>query len=54
MNCFAYPLEFQTHISVIYELVKTTNCKKYLELGICKGNCITKIANIVEKSVGVV
>lgn len=52
-NKFGYPKEFQTHHNFIYELVRTTNCRKYLELGIFEGNCISKIASIVDKAVGV-
>jgi len=52
---FAFPSEnmFGTHPYVIYEIVKNSNCKKYLELGVYDGDCINKIANIVDRAVGV-
>lgn len=52
-NKFAYPVEFGTHPNIIFELVKNSNCQKYLELGIYDGTCISKIANVVNKAVGV-
>jgi hypothetical protein len=53
---YAYPSnesDYGTHPQIIYNIVKYTNCKKYLELGIYDGDCITNISNIVEKAVGV-
>jgi len=52
---FAFPSEnmFGTHPYVIYEIVKNSNCKKYLELGVYDGDCINKISNIVDRAVGV-
>jgi hypothetical protein len=52
-NLFAYPTNCGGHESLIYELVRRSNCKKYLELGIYDASCIKNIANIVEKAVGV-
>jgi len=39
--------------NIILQIVKTTNCKKYLELGVADGNNIHFIRNSVEKCVGV-
>ena len=52
-HIFAYPTQHGTHPRIIYELVRTTNCRSYLELGIYDGTCITEIAKIVDKAVGV-
>lgn len=44
---------FGTHTDVIINIVKTTNCRKYLELGVFEGYSISSIANIVDRAVGV-
>ena len=43
----------ETYSLIIRDLVKTTNCKKYLELGVADGSNIYLIKDYVEKCVGV-
>jgi hypothetical protein len=44
---------FGTHYEVIFSIIKTTKCQKYLELGIYDGTLISKVSEIVEKTDGV-
>ena len=41
---------FGTHNEVIFSIIKTTKCQKYLELGIYDGTLINKVTEIVEKA----
>lgn len=52
---FPYPnnSELGNHFPIIFDIVKYTNCKKYLELGVLFGDNISPIANIVNKAIGV-
>lgn len=41
------------HETIILDILKKSNCKKFLELGLYKGTIITKAASFVKKCVGV-
>ena len=51
---FAYDNSiFSTHYDVIFSIIKSTNCQKYLELGIYDASLISRVAEIVPIADGV-
>jgi predicted O-methyltransferase YrrM len=51
MNQFAYGLSH--HSDLIIQLVKSVNCKTYLELGIYDGSTLSRVGQIVPRVIGV-
>lgn len=55
MNKYAYlgiSKKFH-HSDLVVQIVKLTNCKRYLELGVYKGKTFNKVVPLVESAVGV-
>lgn len=48
-----YPSTTGGHETVILDILNKVNCQKYLELGIYKGETISKAATFINKAVGV-
>lgn len=48
-----YPQKTGGHETVILDILKKVNCQKYLELGIYKGDTISKASAFINKTVGV-
>lgn len=51
MDKFAYGVEH--HSDMIVQLVKSINCKNYLELGIYDGSTLEKVSSVVPRVIGV-
>jgi len=51
MNTFAYGTEH--HSDLIVQLVKSINCKTYLELGLFDGSTLIKVSQFVPRVIGV-
>jgi len=51
MSTFAYGT--QHHSDLIIQLVKSVNCKTYLELGIYDGSTLSRVGDIVPRVIGV-
>ena len=51
MDKFAYGIEH--HSDMIVQLVKSVNCKNYLELGIYDGSTLEKVSRVVPRVIGV-
>lgn len=51
MDKFAYGVE--VHSDMIVQIVKSVNCKNYLELGVYDGSTLEKVSNVVPRVIGV-
>jgi predicted O-methyltransferase YrrM len=51
MDKFAYGVE--VHTDMIVQIVKSINCKNYLELGVYDGSTLEKVSTVVPRVIGV-
>jgi predicted O-methyltransferase YrrM len=51
MDIFAYGVE--VHTDMIVQIVKSINCKNYLELGVYDGSTLEKVSTVVPRVIGV-
>ncbi len=51
MDKFAYGHE--VHTDMIVQIVKSINCKNYLELGVYDGSTFEKVSEVVPRVIGV-
>jgi hypothetical protein len=51
MDKFAYGVE--VHTDMVVQIVKSVNCKQYLELGVYDGSTLERVSSVVPRVIGV-